>query len=291
MLAESKTVADADGVFLFPFELERLRIPVRLLLDCVFRTTAYHSSHLLRGIYFCGLESTASSGAPGGLASQSTDLVVSGGFLDGTHNRILFVRHLFQFKVFAERYLATPAASRQFSGNRSVLVAQIVACALVLLLSIGSIRAWHRLSSLQSTRINPVLQSLSISLDGIAVSSGASVMPAVDLFNSLGAARQNEYYSLAFPASYLDLSGVHRNLRETLERTFEVVVLRSCKDALESRISTLVDSPPQTLLTGASLSRLPFGDSVDHRSRLPSSAPLSCPGTRLADKHRTLSID
>ena len=259
MLAESKTVADADGVFLFPFELERLRIPVRILLDCLFRTTAYHSSHLLRGIYFCGLESTASAGAPGVLAPQSTDLVLSGGFLDGAHNRILFVRHLFQFKVFAERYLATPAASRRFSGNRSVLVAQIAASSLVLLLSIGSIRAWQRLSSLQSTRINPVLQSLSISLDGIAVSSGASVMPAVDLFNSLGAARQNEYYSLAFPASYLDLSGVHRNLRETLERTFEVVVLRSCKDALESRISTLVDSPPQTLLTSASLSPYPSG--------------------------------
>jgi type VI secretion system protein ImpL len=255
MLAESKTVADADGVFLFPFELERLRTPVRLLLDSLFRTTAYHSSHLLRGIYFCGSESRANSG----LAPQSADLVPSGRFLDGAHNRILFVRHLFEFKIFAERYLATPAASRRFSGNRSVLVAQIVAGALVLLLSIGSIRAWQRLSSLQSTRINPVLQSLSISLDGIAVSSGASVMPAVDLFNSLGAARQNEYYSLAFPASYLDLSGVHRNLRETLERTFEVVVLRSCKDALEGRISALIDSPQQTLLTGSSLSPYPSG--------------------------------
>ena len=260
MLAESKTVADADGVFLFPFELQRLRVPLRILLDRVFRTTAYHSSHLLRGIYFCGMELDGQlRRVPGAVASASTDLVVPGNFLDGAHDRILFVRHLFEFKVFAERYLATPVAPRRFSGNRSVLVAQIVACALVLLLSIGSIRAWHRLSSLQATRINPVLQSLSISLDGIAVSSGASVTPAVDLFNSLGAARQNEYYSLAFPASYLDLSGVHRNLRETLERTFEIVVLRSCKDALESRISTLVNSPQQTILTSDSLSAYPSG--------------------------------
>jgi len=259
MLAESKTVSDADGVFLFPFELERLRAPLRILLDCVFRTTAYHSSHLLRGIYFCGLESPANSGEPGALGSQSPDVVVSRRFLDGTRERILFVRHLFEYKVFAERYLATPAASRRFSGNRSVLVAQIVACALILLLSIASVRAWHRLSSLQATRINPVLQSLSITLDGIAVSSGASVMPAVDLFGSLGAARQNEYYSLAFPASYLDLSGVHRDLRETLGRTFEIVVLRSCKDLLESRISALVNSPQQRILTGGSLSDYPPG--------------------------------
>ena len=291
MLAESKTVADADGVFLFPFELERLRVPLQILLDCVFRTTAYHSSHLLRGIYFCGLESTADSGGPGAAASQSTDLVVSGQFLDGASDRILFVRHLFEFKVFAERYLATPVAPRRFTGNRSVLVAQIVACALVLILSIGSIRAWHRLSSLQATRINPVLQSLSITLDGIAVSSGASVTPAVDLFNSLGAARQNEYYSLAFPASYLDLSGVHRNLRQTLEGTFEIVVLRSCKDALESRISTLVNSPQQTVLSGGSLSVYPSGNSMDHRPRLPGVGPLSGRGTCLADQHRALPID
>jgi type VI secretion system protein ImpL len=259
MLAESKTVADADGVFLFPFELERLRVPLRILLDCVFRTTAYSSSHLLRGIYFCGVESTAGSGAPAAIASQSTDLVAPGKFLEGIHNRVLFVRNLFEFKVFAERYLATPVASRRFSGNRSVLVAQIVACCLITIISIGSIRAWHRLSSLQATRIIPVLQSLSVSLDGIAVSSGESVAPAIDLFNSLGAARQNEYYSLAFPASYLDLSGMHRNLRETLERTFEIVVLRSCKYALESRISTLVNSPQQTVLTNDSFSAYPSG--------------------------------
>ena len=217
-----------------------------------------------------------SSGAPRAIASPSTDLVVPGKFLNTAHDRILFVRHLFEFKIFAERYLANPVAPRRFSGNRSVLVAQIAACVLVLLLGIGSIRAWHRLSSLQTTRINPVLQSLSTSLDGIAVSSGATVSPAVDLFNSLGAARQNEYYSLAFPASYLDLNGVHRNLRETLERTFEIVVLRSCKYALESRVSVLLNSRADRSQRRG-LSRLPLGNCVDYRSRLPRSGTVILP--------------
>jgi type VI secretion system protein ImpL len=257
MLAESKTVADADEVFLFPFELARLRVPLRILLNGVFRTTAYHSPHLLRGIYFCGMEPAAGSGSPGATASPA-DLIASDTFRPPAP-RILFVRHLFEFKVFAERYLSTPVAARRFSGNRSVLVAQIAACAIILLLGIGSIRAWHRLSRLQASRINPVLQSLAASLDAIAVSPVASVSPAVDLFNSLGAIRESQYYSPAFPASYLDLGGVHRNLRDTLERTFEIVVLRSCKYALENRISALLDSPPEIVPSVGRVSSYPPG--------------------------------
>jgi type VI protein secretion system component VasK len=48
MLAESRTVAAADGVFVFPFELQRLQVPLRTLMNVLFRETAYHSPHLAR---------------------------------------------------------------------------------------------------------------------------------------------------------------------------------------------------------------------------------------------------
>jgi type VI secretion system protein ImpL len=236
MLAESKTTEQADGVFLFPFELQCLRAPLRALLNRVFRTTAYHGPHLLRGIYFSGLEGDSLEPAPSDLTAHT--------LLEPQPSRVIFVRHLFEFKIFAERYLATPLVGGFFSRNRSVIAAQITACMLVVFLGAATFRAWGRLGRLQNNHIDPVLQSLATNLNTIAVSSGASVTPAVDLFNTLGASHENEFYSLGMPYSYIDLEGLHRNLSDTIERTFEVVVLSSCKDALEDRISLLLAAAP-----------------------------------------------
>jgi type VI secretion system protein ImpL len=246
MLAASKTPADADGVFLFPFELQSLRASLQAVLDRVFRPTAYYSPHLLRGIYFCGRESPEESAtAP---VSISRDRNFLQGNFAGVEIAVLYVRNLFEAKVFPERYLATPTRRTFLSRNRSVMIAQIAAVVLVALLGIASIRAWNRIGTLQRNRINPVLQSLSTSLDSVAVSSGENVTPAADLFNALGQAHENQYYSLALPYSYVDLEGLHRDLRDTLERTFEIVVLRSCKYALENRIAAVLNSSPSANL-------------------------------------------
>jgi len=259
MLAETKTPTAADSVFTFPFELQRLRMPLELLLDRVFRATTYHSSHLLRGIYFCGRESAEDPAPPDAAAPPATK-TISPGIFEKPSNPVLYVQDLFEAKVFPERYLATPVAHTFFSRNRSVLIAQISACALIVLLGVGSIHAWNRIGRLQETRINPVLQSLSASLEGIAVSSGANVTPAVDVFNTLGAAHENEYYSWALPYSYVDLEGLHAELHETLEETFENVLLRSCKDTLESRISAVLSSSPvATPVTSQPASDYPSG--------------------------------
>lgn len=258
MLAQSNTTADADGVFLFPFELQSLRAPLRALLNRVFRTTAYHGPHLLRGIYFCGMESA--SGLELAKPQDAQERVPQYALLEPQPSRLIFIRHLFEFKVFAERYLATPMARGFFSRNRSVLAAQITACVLAVLLGVATFGAWARLRWLQANHIVPVLQSLATNLDSIAVSSGASVSPAVDLFNTLGASRENRFYALGMPYSFVDLEGLHRNIRETLERTFELVVLRSCKDALENRISLLINSaPPATPPANYAASTYPPG--------------------------------
>jgi hypothetical protein len=259
MLAESETTAAADGVFLFPFELQNLHAPLRALLNRLFRTTAYHGTHLLRGIYFCGREGANVIEFVDGDATPERE--PQHALLEPLPSRLIFIRHLFEFKLFAERYLATPMASGFFSRNRSVLAAQIAACILVVLLGAASFSAYGRLGRLQRNHIEPVLQSLATNLDSIAVSSGGSVTPAVDLFNTLGASRESEYYSLAIPYSYIDLEGIHQSLRETVERTFEVVVLRSCKNALENRISQLVNSaPPAMTAAGYSASDYPPGN-------------------------------
>ena len=259
MLAESTTTTTANDLFLFPFELQNLRTPLRFLLSVLFRTTAYHSPHLLRGIYFCGRESTPEAGE----TSPQTELhrMVPGFLASGT-DAILYVRNLFQFKVFTERHLATPTTGRFFSSNRSVMLAQVVACTLTVLLGLGTVHAWHRIGTLQNNHIDPTLESLTSSLDEIAGYSGADVTPAVDLFTTLGSSHESEYYAPAMPYSYVDLEGLHSNLRDTLEGTFESVVLSSCKKALESRIQTLLYSKvAATPAASSSSSSYPSGNS------------------------------
>ena len=261
MLARSRTAAAADGVFVFPFELERLQAPLRALLNMIFRETAYHAPHLLRGIYFCGRESESGLELAQPVRAGSEMRPAPSGFLDAGSDRVIFVRDVFLFKVFAERYLATALRRGIFSSNRSVKTAQIAACVLAIVFLIGTMRAWHRIASLQADHIDPVLESLASGIDSVAIGTDANVSPAVELIDGLGAAHESEYYSLAFPYSYTDLDGLHRNLHDALERTFEIVVLRSCKFALENRISTVLNSgTPQPGPAPARLSSLPSGD-------------------------------
>ena len=261
MLARSRTVAAADGVFLFPFELERLQAPLRAMLNMLFRETAYHAPHLLRGIYFCGRESEPGLEVARPARSGSEMRPAPSGFLDRGSDRVIFVRDVFLFKVFAERYLATALRRGILSSNRSVKTAQIAACVLTIVFLIGATRAWHRIRSLETEHIDPVLESLSSGIDSVTISADANVSPAVELIDGLGAAHESEYYSLAFPYSYTDLDGLHRNLHDALERTFEIVVLRSCKFALENRILTVLNSgTPQSGPAPAGLPSSPSGN-------------------------------
>lgn len=237
MMATATNPDTADGVLQFPFEIERLREPLQALLDVVFRNTAYADPHLLRGIYFCGAHNIPVKGL---LASDHVHSEIEAGAItNAPRGSIAFARGLFESKIFEEEFLATPVRSGYLSGNRSVQVAQITACALAILISLGLYRGYHRINNLEQSTINPVLNSLTGSLTSLSATSGAEITPAVNLLNSLGALSQNAYASPAMPYSYLDLDGYRARLQNTLEGIFEVVVLRSCKDALEARISAI----------------------------------------------------
>ncbi|MFT4113337.1 type VI secretion protein IcmF/TssM N-terminal domain-containing protein [Silvibacterium sp.] len=250
MLAESSTASDADGVILFPAELRRLQAPLRALIERTFRPTAYHSSHRLRGIYFCGREDAALSHSETNLNSTASQ------------PRLLYVRNLFQQKIFAERFLAFAERRGFFSTNRSVLAAKILSCALALLFLMITLHAWRRIGNLQTDRIQPVLQSLSTSLESVAVSAQEDPTSAAEVINALGAVHEPEYYAVAMPVSYLDVDGLHRNLNEVLERSFGVVILRSSRFMLEAKIHDLVNSIPAVARNGVlDPTAYPAGDS------------------------------
>lgn len=234
MMAAATSAEAADGVLQLPFEIERLREPLQALVDAVFRNTAYSSPHLLRGIFFCGVHNSPVKGL---LASDHVHSETEAG-ADATPRRggIVFARGLFESKIFEERFLATPVRGDYLSGNRSVQLAQATACVLAVLIAVGLYRAYHRIEYLERSTIDPVLNSLTYNLNSLAATSGAEITPAVNLLNSLGALSDHAYASPAMPYSYLDLDGFRARLENTIEGIFEVVILRSCKDALDAKI-------------------------------------------------------
>ncbi len=272
ILADRRQFADADRVFLFPFELQKLREPIRVLLGRIFRASAYRDAPFLRGIYFSGIISPPD-------AMPATSLTLAGSspvaplllssppsrsylLQEAATPRLVFVQHLFDFKVFPEYRVAAKIATGFFSRNRLVLVAQILCCALVLLLGIATPLAYHRIGALQHGRIVPVLTQVKNTLNEIYISKSkpqSQMDPAFELMGSLSAIHQNEFRSWAMPYSLID--PVRRDLRATLEGAFGKVVLQACQSVLEQKIKDVSSSPaptPQEILDSASALGKPF---------------------------------
>ncbi len=253
MLAGRPSLADPDGVFLFPFELQRLREPLRVLMGRTFRASAYHDAPFLRGIFFCGVVATkeaatasSSSAAPGFVpASNPLSLPLASStardsFLPEVESpKLVFIQHLFDFKIFLEYRIARPLAAGFFSRNRWVIAGQAASIFLLFLLAVSTAFAYRRISNLEETYIQGALQSIYNTWNNYKKESDFS--PAFSLMESLNALHQNEFRSWTMPFSYVD--PLRPRLQRSLEAAFEDVVLQSCKTELENRAALMTKLP------------------------------------------------
>ena len=109
--ALSETIDDVDGFFLFPTHLSDLRDPLAQWLETVFRTTAWQSGYLFRGLYFTG--STEADGA----------------IAEGVRGDVDFVDDLVSEKALREPALAKPTRQGIWSRNRLIHQMQVFAVA------------------------------------------------------------------------------------------------------------------------------------------------------------------
>lgn len=110
------SVAERDGMLLFPARLASLRVPLANWLDTAFRTTLDRPGHLCRGIYFTGdLDG-------GGIAPRDS---------------VAFVTDLIEDKVFAERGNARVVRASAWSRSRYLRTFQVAALVVAAVLAIG----------------------------------------------------------------------------------------------------------------------------------------------------------
>ena len=254
--------AAGDELFLFPLEFERMRTSLRGYLSQIFRETSYLDSNLLRGIYFCGdasivLDRTASREAS---AAAAISLAPAGSMLlDSTPSlfgaamvpilppqslpgamRLVFLRHLFDFKVFMESKLARPVNRIRFARNRTVLCSQIALALFILIFGVGTALAWTRLADMRDHKFSSLLDALADTLPASGISAGRvpTAQTAYDLVDTLGTINASGFRSLFLPASWNDPIG--RNVTDALTHAFGRTVFPAIRQGLDMRAQELL---------------------------------------------------
>ena len=228
---------DRDALFLFPDRLREATANLKTYLNELFTESAYYEGFMLRGIYLTG--DTGGGGEP-----------ESNGAADGTSPRPGFLKDLFQTKVFEEWKLARPLASAQSWQQRVTRAVQGGVAVLALLGGIGLWAAADALSD-QNRSLTATLEDAKASMAAVsqwrqqpndtqraAPEARAFRENASTLLRRSGAAANLDLTSFLIPASWV--SSVEGTVDEAIAATYDEVILRSMRSALQRRGDRLV---------------------------------------------------
>ena len=262
IFAQGPGLDDADEVFIFSSEAQKLRGAVKSYLNQLFRA-AYHESMLLRGVYFCG-SATSEPTEPTleSIAQDEPNPVEMPEFLQGPGKAYHFVRDLFEKKIFVEANLARPTGASLLQKNRRVRAAQLGLAATIVLLTVGLWFGAGRLeqrkvelaSFLENTRkrvaeaqqMRALYQTDAFRSRQAAIAG--SLMPtderetlktsATRFLNELAVLNGKPYNSFFVPRSWWP--DFDDDLKRALVRAYDVIVFRAMREELVYRAELAV---------------------------------------------------
>ncbi len=243
-------VAVAEGLLLFPGEVQRLAIPLSILLTGMLRTSAYHEAFMFRGFFFAGR-------VPGTAAAEP--------------RADAFAEALFTEKVFPEHQLAQPAYGQATRRHRQIRIAQIGLALLAVLCLIGVLHIRQLASD-----YFPSVQTLLFKIDQLV---SARVLQrsnplaglagrervqdaALNLLNAMAEIEINQIDTVAAPTSLL--TSANSQVQHAIAAGYDVAVLRAAYQALTeepSLVAILEPAPPPG--SAAPTSRQALATTVD----------------------------
>ncbi|HEX5719905.1 MAG TPA: type VI secretion system protein [Thermoanaerobaculia bacterium] len=222
----------ADSLFVLPGAVRSLNVPVRAVLDQLFKSSAYHESLILRGIYLCGREEEAAEESGAGSTAGKTA------------RRSFFLKDLLNDKAFREAGLALPAARTLIARNRAVRSAQAATAAAALLLGGGLVWASYSLGHqaetiedfLGDTRpyLRQARQGEQKDLSDAKLKEGT-----IELLRGMARMDFNYFGSVFVPSSWF--SSFHDRLQQAFTRSFEDIILRAIHNELEEEARNRID--------------------------------------------------
>lgn len=219
-------IEQASDFFLFSGEVKRISEPLRILLEEIFRPTAYQAGFSCRGFYLCGQ------------ATAGDDAVDLGGRV--APPSIKFLGDLLSRKIFPERGLAAPLPGTSVARDRVSVAAQVAAVLIAIVLAVGTNWTYARLSHARDVQerffrdVNENLELRAQSLsnqrsmtDEERISRGFQLLEGVERLSV------EDFHSIFFPASII--RPIEPQVAIVLRETFGHLILPDFRLALERK--------------------------------------------------------
>lgn len=234
VLAESR---DPDDVFRFPEELRATLPHLKVYLNELFKESVYHETFSLRGVYFTGMADPPAAAAHD--ETQHDGDTREHAVPDGP--RPIFLRHLLEKKVFAERGLVRPIFGARMARDRAVVVSQALIAAL-LLIGLPGLAWGYRHVRDDGARLRNELALVARDLRPLTEQRGPGHRDVAvsALLDHMARVQPRHFWSVFMPTSWA--SPVRRQVSNTLGETIGDVILPVMADSLRSRADAIV--PP-----------------------------------------------
>ncbi len=229
LLSSAIDPSNADGLFVFSKELLTINENLSGYLNRIFQAGATHEAPILRGIYFTGNSGIDQSSLP------FTNEKPSELSLEAHSNpslSLVFLRDLFQSKIFSEIGIAKPLSGKINTLNRGVSLVRNATICFTLLGTYGLFNAYDTFGE-KKERILPVLSKMSsllrdmqhLKIDEPGHTASLFDTYARQLLEMMQELQQMEFISVVVPASWF--SPLHKDLHAGLQVAYQEIVIRT----------------------------------------------------------------
>ena len=266
LLAAPEEMSDTVGIFVFDGEFVDMQEPLKEFVTKLMPPGERRPSLYFRGMYFTGDASepmaaddqaqTVRAAAPSSPIARFSDTD------EGGSHSLVFLKTLFQDKIFKEAGLARPAARLRLARDRRVVIAQAAAILLLVGGSFGlwtSVYGWRQDSRVLRTglvydaqAIARVLSGLAIDLDEVRRSErrGAEAVldrrtrdaAVIELVGQMREVPTMRVRSAFLPTSWF--SPLPNDIRTSMMRGVQNIVLPVTRQRLQERSDRLLGSRP-----------------------------------------------
>lgn len=263
VFAAGRPVPDPDALVLFPASISATRAALRAYLDQLFRPSAYHETFFFRGVYLtgdAGLSAAAAAAAPAAQDPDRMPLVIPRDDLAmpgfETQRDPVFVRDLFDAKVFPEFGMARPSRDALMSRNRTVRILRWVTVAVAVFWSSTLLLAAFQLDAKIDAYENALDLMVKSRKERQAAHERKESLPPqwyirnttllLDKMAPLGGVR---LWWFSIPGSWPGLTPIHDEIQRTLYGGFQDIVFNTVRKGLNVKISDLTGIPRNEVTT------------------------------------------
>lgn len=242
IFAESNSINNHDGLFLFPLAFNKLKEGIQTYTNHLFKASGYHDSFFLRGIYFVGDSHLQKTGL-----KPSSTLELPWHFkqrADSESRNLYFSSNLFEQKIFREVGLARPV-SRSLLGNTTAIRFAKVAIAIFTIIAVLGLLKMNEKIQNEKTNLMSILPQIEMVLETIHGQDETTDVERLHfdqqaqiLLNAMTQLDVSHFSSLYSPPSWF--SRLDEKMRDVMILAYDKVILRSMGTQLNYKARKLV---------------------------------------------------